>query len=302
LLDGAAGLLFQAPLYLLGILAISQWRETPNGFRIGVVASLLYILYLVPRAEWHGGWAPPLRYVAVFAPVFALGAASMWRRINGGVIALIAIWTAGLVAHGVAFPYRLFHIANGENAIGEALSRAYRTDFSRLFPSFMRLNEAAIVASVVMVIAAILCVAAHFSARFRGLKPAATQVIVTIVTVAFAAVFVAGQKPGRVVQFEDAHVVHDGGELFPPEYTVARFLYRGGWVLRANDSLSFLSRGGAARIDYSAAAPAMINIGGRVYPLSASGAAYASATIDVPPGRVTLRCVSGSVNLDALTF
>jgi hypothetical protein len=303
LLDGSAGLLFQAPFYLLGILAILQWRETPNGFRIGVVASLLYILYLVPRAEWHGGWAPPLRYVAVFAPVFALGAASVWRRINGGVIALIAIWTTCLVAHGIAFPYRLFHIANGENEIGEALSRAYQTDFSRLFPSFIRLNHAAIVASVVLVIAAILCVAAHFSARsFRGLKPATTQVTLAIAGVVLAAMFVVGQRPGRVVQFEDAHVVHDGGELFPPEYTVARFLYRGGWVLHPNDSLSFLSRGGAARIDYSAAAPAMINIGGRVYPLSATGTSYASATIDVPPGRVTLRCVSGSVNLDALTF
>ena len=186
------------------------------------------------------------------------------------MIALIAIWTAGLVAHGVAFPYRLFHIANGENAVGEALSRMYRTDFSRLFPSFIRLNEAAIVASVALVaILAVRSLVVGFFYRLRGKNPTIEDLtLIANQVVALAAMFVAGQRPGRVVQFEDAHVVHEGGELFPPEYTVARFLYRGGWVLHANDSLSFLSRGGAARIDYSAAQPAMIDIGGRVYPVN----------------------------------
>src|SRR5450631_1771898 len=164
----------------------------PGGFRSGVVASLLYILSLVPRAEWHGGWAPPLRYVVVFMPVFALGAASVWRRINGGVIALIAIWTAGLVAHGVAFPYRLFHIANGENEIGEGLSRAYRTDFSRLFPSFIRLNEAAVVAAVTFL--AILGVRSSIVGFFydSNKKPTTKDLAPTIalVTVALAAMFV----------------------------------------------------------------------------------------------------------------
>ena len=218
----------------------------------------------------------------------------MWRRINGGVIALIAIWTAALVAHGAAFPYRLFHVANGENAAGEALSQTYRSDFSRLFPSFIRMNDAAIVASVLLVVT---FVAFTFVDRIR----IPSIVVLSLSACALAAMFVAGQKPGRVVQFEDAHVEHDGGDLFPHQYTVARFLYRGGWVLHANESLSFLSRGGQARLDYSAASPALIDLGGHVYPLNA-GNGYASSTVDVPSGRVTLRCVSGSVNLDALTF
>lgn len=292
LLDGAAGVLFQAPFYLLGIVAIGRWRETPQAFRMGVLTSLLYIVYLVPRAEWHGGWAPPLRYVVVFAPLFALGAASIWRRISGGVIALVAIWTIGLVAHGAAFPYRLFHIENGENAAGEMLSKTYRSDFSRLFPSFIRLNEAAIIAGFVLVIAFVLFA---FAGRLR--VPAI--VVLSVAAGGLALMFVAGRNPGRVVQFEDAHVVHMGGELYPPEYTVARFLYSGGWVLHANESLSFLSRGGVARLDYSTGAPAAIDFGGRVYPLIPG---TRSANVDVPRGRVTLRCVSGAVNLDALTF
>ncbi|HEX9162259.1 MAG TPA: hypothetical protein VF980_11180 [Thermoanaerobaculia bacterium] len=294
LVDGASGVLFQAPFYLLGILAIVRWRETPGGFRIGVIASLLYIAYLVPRSEWHGGWAPPLRYIVVFAPVFALGAAAVWERINSGVIALIAIWSAGLVAHGAAFPYRLFHIENGENVAGEALSTMYRTDFSRLFPSFVRLNDAAIVAGV-------LVVAAFMAFGFDRIRvPAA--IAISIVAVALAAMFAIGQKPGQVVQFEDAHVVHDGGELYPGLYAVARFYYRGGWSLQAGDSLSFLSRGGPARLEYFAPAPVLVDIGGRAYQLPPSGKGFAAARIDVPRGHVKLRCLTGAINLDSLSF
>lgn len=293
ILDGTSGLLFQAPFYVLGLLAIVRWRETPGGFRLGVIASLLYVVYLVPRSEWHGGWAPPLRYIVIFTPVFALGAASMWKYAGRDVIALIAAWTAGLVVHGVAFPYRLFHIANGENAAGEALSTMYRTDFSRLFPSFIRSNEAAIVASAVFIV---VCVAFGFAARWR----IPSVIAISIAALAMAMLFAAGRRPGRIVQFEDAHVVHAGGELFPAEYTVARFLYRGGWILRENDSLSFLSRGGAASLDYAAAGGALIDVGGRAYQLPpASGG---RVRIDVPRGRVTLKCVSGAVNLDSLTF
>lgn len=294
-LDGAAGVLFQAPFYLLGILAIARWRETPEGFRTGIIASLLYIVFLIPRAEWHGGWAPPLRYVVVFAPVFALGAASIWRRINSGVIALIAVWSVGLVVHGATFPYRLFHIENGENVVGETLSRMDRSDFSRLFPSFIRMNEAAVVASMAFVA---LFIAFAFVDRIR-VPPAIT---ISIAACALTALFAAGQQPGRVVQFEDAHVVHGGGELFPPRYTVARFLYRGGWVLHPKESVTFLARGGEARLDYSATAHALVDIGGRAYPLDATGSGYGSVRVSLPRGRVTLRCVSGSVNLDALTF
>ncbi|MGZ8829607.1 MAG: hypothetical protein ACXW2Q_04440, partial [Thermoanaerobaculia bacterium] len=260
IVDGAAGILFQAPFYLIGILALVRWRETPAAFRLGAFSSLLYILYLIPRSEWHGGWSPPLRYIVVFAPIFALGAASVWRSINGGVIALIAIWTAGLVVHGVAFPYRLFHIANGENAAGEALSRIYHSDFSRLFPSFIRPNQAAMMAGASFVV---LLVAFAFIDRVR----VPSQLVISLAAAAIAAMFVAGQQPGVVVQFEDEHVVHQGGELYPNQYAVARFFYRGGWALHANEGLSFLSRGGPARLDYNAPRPALIDLGGRLYQL-----------------------------------
>jgi hypothetical protein len=290
ILDGAAGILFQAPFYLLGVLALARWRDMPGAYRLGIVSSLIYIVTLVPRAEWHGGWSPPLRYIVFLMPILALGAAAMWTRVGSGVIALIALWTAGIVVHGVAYPFRLFHIENGENAAGEALSRIYHSDFSRLFPSFIRENDAAWVVSGLFVLMLMACLR-DWTNRNSGI------VVISLGAAALAALFHFGQMPGRVVEFEDAHVVHKGGELYPPEYTVARFLYRGGWIVRAGDSLSFLARRGTARLEYSTAAPAMIEIAGRAYRLEPSGV----TVVEIPEsGRVVLRCVSGTVNLDRL--
>ena len=115
--------------------------------------------------------------------------------------------------------------------------------------------------------------------------------------------FVAGQRPGVVVQFEDEHVVHQGGELYPHEYTVARFFYRGGWALHANEDLSFLSRGGPARLDYSATRPALIDLWRTRSPgLRPTGDGYGSEKVDVPRGRVKLRVLSGAANFDSLSF
>jgi hypothetical protein len=290
ILDGAGGILFQAPFYLLGVLALARWRDMPGAYRLGIASSLIYIVTLIPRAEWHGGWSPPLRYIVFLMPILALGAAAMWKHVSGGVIALIALWTAGLVVHGVAYPWRLFHIENGENIAGEALSRMFHSDFSRLFPSFIRVNDAAWVASALFVVVLMACLR-DWPVENSGI------VAISLAALAVAGVFHFGQLPGRVVEFEDAHVIHKGGELYPPEYTVARFLYRGGWIVRAGDSLSFLARRGTARLEYSTAAPAMIEIAGRAYRLETSG----TTVVEIPAdGRVVLRCVAGTVNLDRL--
>ena len=156
-LDGMSGILFQAPFYLLGVFALLYWREMPASFRIGIIGSLPYIVSLVPRAEWHGGWSPPLRYIVVFMPVLFLGAAAIWQRFRPvAFLAPAALWTIGLAIHGLAFPWRLFHIESGENYAGEWLSRLYHADFSRLFPSFIRSTAAALVASIAFVVALLL--------------------------------------------------------------------------------------------------------------------------------------------------
>jgi hypothetical protein len=337
-LDGAAGIVFQSPLYALAILALPRWRSMPHGFRLGMSASLLYIVYLIPRSEWHGGWSPPLRYIVVLMPILALGAAVMWERLGAGTRAVIALWTLMLIIHGAAFPWRLFHLATGENFIGESLSTIWQSDFSRLMPSFIRPNMAAIVASVLLfvatVVAGLLSRASSAAARegegsatgnpreVRGCEEHEDDVTVARATVirrrllrglivttttsaplVFAALLLAaftyGRRPADRVEFEDAHVTHNGGEMFPAEWTVARFLYQGGWIVRRGDSISFLAKSGRSTIRYQSRTGATIEVRGQAFVFPPTGSNYGYLPINLgATGRTELRCIDGTANLD----
>ena len=286
-LDGAAGIAFQAPLYLFGLIALARWRRMPEGFRLGMASAALYLLALVPRPEWHGGWSPPLRYIVFLVPFLALGAAALYERIAPAPLAMVTAWTIALVIHGAAFPYRLFHIANGENVAGEWLSARFHADFSRLFPSFIRPNFAALVASAILVVALVV----FRSGRF--LRPAT-------VMVAIAGLAYFGLRPGSRIDFEDAHVIHRGGEMFPQEYQVARFVFSGGWMVRPGDAMSFLAKRGPAHLRYAAEGGATIQIGTRAFVLpSTAPNVYNVVPVEVDhEGRVELRGLAGTVNLD----
>jgi hypothetical protein len=289
LADGMSGIAFQAPFYLLGLFAITRWRSSPRGFRAGILASLIYILYLVPRAEWFGGWAPALRYIVFLTPVLALGAAAVWDRVSPGFIALIAAWTIGLTIHGVARPYRLFHIPNGENAIGEWLSAQYHADFSRLFPSFIRMNAAAWIGVLVVIVLILLVIPKR-----------RVDLAIPLFVLALGIGFRTGLNPASHVEFEDAHVTHDSGKLYPDFYTVMRVAYRGGWVLEAPEEISFLAYEGPWTLDYISGPGATIELAGRAYHVPATDR-YASIRVEVPKsGRITLRCVDGSINVDRM--
>jgi hypothetical protein len=291
-LDGAAGIAFQAPFYLLGLFALVRWRAMPEGFRLGMSSVALYILYLCPRPEWHGGWSPPLRYITVAMPFLALGCAALLDRARA-YLAPIAIATIALVIHGLAFPWRLFHIANGENAFGEWLSIHLHADASRLIPSFIRLNEAAIVASIVLVVCLI-------ASRFITVPQ---MLIAPALALLIAIGVVVARRPAERIEFEDAHVVHRGGELYPWVYEVARYVYRGGWLVTRGDSLSFLVRGGPSTLEYASKNGATISLGGKTYALPRTGGQfdYGSIRVDVPrDGRTELRCLGGDANLDRM--
>lgn len=292
LLDGMSGMLFQAPFYLLGVFALFHWRSMPRAFRLGVLASVPYVISLVPRAEWHGGWSPPLRYIVVFMPLLYLGAAAVQQRgRNSAFLAGASLWTAGLALHGLAFPWRLFHIENGENYAGEWLSALYGADFSRLFPSFIRINTAALVASVALVAALLV----FRFVRFPG------AIAIPLVAVLLALGFDRGRQPAPGIEFEDAHVTHNGGELYPQVYTVARFIHRSGWTLHAGESMSFLARAGTSRLEYASASPARIVLDGQEYLLPATRREHLSETVLLKhTGRVLLRCVAGDVSFDRM--
>lgn len=120
-----------------------------------------------------------------------------------------------------------------------------------------------------------------------------------LLAVLFLAAFTYGRQPADRIEFEDAHVIHNGGDMFPAEWTVSRFLYQGGWIVRAGDTLSFLAKRGPSTLRYQSRDGATIQIGAHAFALPASGAIYGYTTIHVGrDGRAELRCVDGSANLD----
>lgn len=292
LVDGMSGIAFQAPFYLFGLAALVRWRETPRGFRTGILTALLYIFFLFPRQESFGNYGPPLRYLVFLMPLLALGAAWMWERIPRGAIAIVAVWTIGLVIHGLAFPWRLFHEANGENAVGEWLSRLYHADFSRLFPSFVRINDAAWIGAAVVAVMLVLF------ALPRRIEFPALQI--AFFALAIGAGFHFGRQPGTRIDFEDAHVIRDGGHLEPRIGTANRGAHRGGWILEEGQSLTFLARHGTHDLQAITGLGATIELGGHAYRIEPS-VAYRTIRVTIPEdGPTTLRCVSGAINLDRM--
>jgi hypothetical protein len=315
LFDVQAGLLFQAPFYFLGIVALFHWRSVPGSARIALLASILYLVLLFPRSEWHGGWSPPLRYLVFLIPVLGLTAGRWVERVSSAAILIIALITAALTVHGIAYPWRLFHIANGESTLGEWLSARYGADFSRVLPSFVRPNRAAILISLAMILVALGCLAflrlqsfPKFQ-RFRleRLKhldfsnPVFRSTLIAGLCLLIAGLHYVALSPGGVVHFEDSHVRHRGGELHPHVWTVARFLFHGGWTLRPGDQMEFRYRGGESRLFYRAAASAQMLIDDRLVSLPATGDRFVSIDLTLPEADThMMRCMSGEVTLDRI--
>lgn len=300
LVDGQAGLLFQAPLWFLGLAAALRWRELGPAAKVGIVAACPYLLLLFPRSEWHGGWSPPLRYLVVFAPLFALLAASALERARPrGAFALAAAWSAGLAIHALAFPNSLFQIASGESVWARWVSSWWGADLSRLVPSAIRPNAAAAVALVAVIALAASILARRREAVGPRLSSAGAAALAAVVV---ACGFAVARMPARVVELEDSHVRSNGGALFPPPDTVARFRFDGGWQFRAGAATSFLYTGGTSTLRYSAALPATIELGGRRFELAPTGGEWSTVTLDLPaaPGRYTLLCVKGDPVVDRI--
>ncbi|HXI14677.1 MAG TPA: hypothetical protein VNM92_18820 [Thermoanaerobaculia bacterium] len=298
LFDGQAGILFQAPFFILGVVAIAS-VELSKGLRLGLWSGAAYMLLLLPRHEWHGGWSPPLRYIVVFIPLLALAAAHLLERYHLPITrACVALWTIGLVILGVAFPWQKFHMANGESLLGEALSRLFERDISRMIPSFIRTNIAALVMSVgacAAILGVVLAIRRGWRIRI------APQAFFALLSLVLASGFVWGLRPARRVQFEDAHVIHRGGELYPAQWTVARFRYRGGWRMRPGDSMSFLLQPGFATFYYQSDGGAVVNVGDQHFELSPTGSGGGQLRIVVPRQElITLRCEQGALVADKL--
>lgn len=296
LLDAQNGLLFQAPMLAVGAFLLFARRVRMHlSVRLLAAGALAYLFLLAPRAEWHGGWSPPLRYLVVFAPLLSLALAHGLKEARSALADVMtagAVLSAAIVAHGLARPWELFHIANGESLVGEVLSTAIGADVSRLLPSAVRPNTA-------LVAIALGLPAALFLYRFgRRIFPIRQPIAIPAILLFSTALLVrASVRPGSIVHFEDSHVRKAGGSLFPDRYQVQRFLFDGGWSLEAGDRLGFRMRTGSIRVRYHSSEDAKISWNGTVVSLP-RGEGWQEVSLANERRNVELRALSGKVVLE----
>lgn len=324
LLDAQTGMLFQAPLWICGVLGLLRWRSLPEPARWAAASAIPYLILLVPRDEWHGGWSPPLRYVIVFAPLIALGVANLlgWRRgavpapglggetlpprggEGGGWLVPVAIWSAAVAIHALAWPGSLFRIATGESTLGEWLSLRFGSDFSRLLPSFIRPNTAAWAASIALVAA----IAVAFLARWIiRRKPAlripampGTRSLAIASAALIAAALIAGTRPAPVVEIEDAHVEHMGGQLYPERWMVARYRFTGGWAMDVGDRVRFDIEPGPAVMRVLTEAGATLRLNGDLLRIEPTGSEFAEVPVTLREGKAEIEVVEGQAVIDRI--
>ena len=249
--DSAFGLFGAAPLWLLLIPAAFALAGTAvhrrraggaaavdgtEGRGAGLLFELVvyagpYLLVVIPRGEWYGGWSPPFRYALIALPLLALALVPLLAgRRRAGARALasaLGLATLALTLLWLVVPGWTYAFADGRTYLLDHLGTIFGTDVARLFPSAVRPRAATWAWPLA---GAVLLPLAWWATR-RRIAGAATWGAAGLLLAAAALPAAAHRVPTRVVELEDPTVTKSGGALFPDRWVIERTRYRGGWML-----------------------------------------------------------------------
>lgn len=247
--DAGFGLLFCAPLWLLALPGLAQLLRQRHPLILALgVSSLPYLLLVVPRSEWYGGWCPPFRYGLILLPLLALALVPVLeRRRRAAVRALLAalgIATVALALAWLAVPGWTYNFADGRTYLLDHLDQRFGADFARLFPSYIRVRTADWIWPALAVLAVPLC-----AWRRRGGRTSARLGLAAALLGCAFLPALARRLPTRTIEFEDPWVTKTGGHPEPDRWTFDRTRFRGSWVLREGESLRAPIVGGGTALE-----------------------------------------------------
>jgi hypothetical protein len=255
--DAAFGMFASAPVWMI-LLPAFLWlaaRRSPLLLHM-VVLSFPYLLVVVPRLEWYGGWSPPFRYALLAMPLFGIALAPVLPRLRErpgaqALLAGLAALTLALTLVWLVFPGWTYNFADGRSYLLDALSGRLGVDVARLFPSSIRPRTA----TWLWALLAIPLVSLLWwlprrreegSSRLSAL-PALTGLVLILAAAALLPV-AAARLPTQVIELEDPQVRKSGGHPHPERWVIERTRYRGGWVLRVGERLAAPVAPGGRRV------------------------------------------------------
>jgi hypothetical protein len=238
--DTAFGLFGCAPFWMLllpaAVLLLARRSRLPVHL---AVLSAPYLLIVAPRTEWYGGWSPPFRYALIALPLLALALVPLLASRRGpgarALIAGLAALTLALTLVWVVVPGWTYSFANGRTYLLDHLSERLGEDLARFFPSSVRPRSATWIWPPVSL--ALVTLAWWLPARRSRREGAAIAGVALVIAGAAALPVVAARLPTRTVEMEDAQVWKSGGHVHPDLWIIERARYRGGWVLRIDETL-----------------------------------------------------------------
>ncbi len=240
LYDSAFGLFLCAPIWLLLLPAVGLALKRRHALLMDLaIVSLPYLVFIAPRIEWFGGWAPAFRYPLVFLPLLALALVPLledrWRPSLRALIAGLAAVTLVLSMIWVVFPGWTYNFADGRTHLLDQASVRLSADISRFFPSTVRPRAATwlwLAGSILLV-----PLGAWWGRRDQPPRRRSRATAVWGVTgvLALLPVLVLASRalPTKIVHFEDSFVTRPSGSVYPPLWVLQRPIYIGGWLLPA---------------------------------------------------------------------
>ncbi|HEY3570983.1 MAG TPA: hypothetical protein VGP73_23835, partial [Thermoanaerobaculia bacterium] len=249
--DAAFGLFGCAPVWLILLPAVILLlaRRSTLLFHLAVLI-LPYLVIVVPRVEWYGGWSPPFRYALIILPLLAVGLVPLLAgaRERAGAQALLGglgAITLVLTLIWLAVPGWTYNFADGRTYALDALSGRLGLDVARFFPSSIRPRAATWVWPVVAFPLVSLLWWAPGRRRMAG--PALIGIALTLGAAALLPA-AAARIPTSVIELEDPQVHKSGGHLDPDRWVIERARYRCGWVLRVGEHLEAPVEPGGKRV------------------------------------------------------
>jgi hypothetical protein len=256
--DAAFGLFGCAPLWLILLPAVLLLLARRSPLLLHAAAlSLPYLVIVVPRVEWYGGWSPPFRYALIILPLLAVGLVPLLAgaRERAGAQALLGglgALTLVLTLIWLVVPGWTYNFADGRTYALDALSGRLGLDVARFFPSSVRPRTATWAWPVAAF--PLISLLWWVPGRRRLVESAALAGIALALGAAALLPAAAARVPTRVIELEDPQVRKSGGHLHPDRWVIERTRYRGGWVLRVGERLEAPVEPGGRRVKLRLAA------------------------------------------------